>query len=987
MKNININVGNKIHGFKLINKYELEEYRSLGLEFIHEKTGMKLFHIYNDDVENTFSFSFNTPVTSSNGIPHIIEHSVLSGSKKYNLKDPFQAMMTGSVNTFLNAYTFPDKTSYPASSVLEKDFFNLMSVYGDAVFFPRLSKFTFLQEGWRLCVNDNDELYYSGVVYNEMKGVYSSHDSVVADMSVKSVFSQGPYTFDSGGDPQYIPNLTFKEFKDFHKKWYKPSNCYVYLYGNILTEKSLKFLDETFLSKFDQAKLNLNDTGVTQSCEVWDSPREFFTYTPALEGENSKGDLLLSWKLFNHENPEDGLTLELINKILLGSSASPLKKALTDSDSWDDLSSSSGSESELCNYVYTVGVRGASKNKFKEFKELVFKTLKQIVTDGIDPELLEGALRELEFRNREIQGSLGLRLMRKSIRGWLHGYSPIQTLEFEKWMSNIRNKCQKSGYLEGLIEKFFIKNNHRAEIVVEPSYKEGLRQKESLEKKLRLIKESLDQKDIDLIKRENRELEEYQNRPDSTEDINSLPRLERGDIPIEVNKIDTVKLELNGYDYYKTDLYTNGILYFGIGFNMEYLDKFFFQYLLIFSRMFTNAGFKDKKYDEVSKLVSLNFGGLGSSIETSNTLKDRKPNFYIENFYIRAKVLESSLNEATNIIINFLTKVDFHDYKRLKSIIIELRNDLKASLVPNGSSYAALRSARKFSLSSCREESWYGVSQAQFLEQLVNDIDKEGKLEEVATILDGIKGELITKQGLFFHSSGDESNNRKIEDSLKKVIDSLPEGDSFLHPIEHYDINDNIEGLVGNSQVSYTGLTVKGAFIGSRDYPAQSILCYILKTGYLWENVRMKGGAYGVFVSPSGLDGSITFGSYRDPNIKSTIDHFKRSLEWVAAGNITQEEIDLALISVVGKELKPLTPNEKSIIGVRRKIIGISDDLRQDNIKMLMGVTTQDLMDFAAAVLHHFHEGSIVVLSSKELLEETYSEFPGLEYNLVDLPQ
>ncbi len=986
MKNIKLAIGSVTNGFKLNKIYNLKEYRSSGLEFIHEKSGLQLFHIHNDDVENTFSFSFNTPVTGSNGIPHIIEHSVLSGSKKYDLKDPFQAMMTGSVNTFLNAYTFPDKTSYPASSVIEKDFFNLMSVYGDAVFNPTLSKNTFLQEGWRLCVDDKEELYYSGVVYNEMKGVYSSHDSIVADMSVKSIFSEGVYTHDSGGDPKDIPNLTYEEFKAFHEKWYKPSNCYVYLYGDIPTEKSLKFINDNFLQNFNNIDKATHLEGITKSSDVWSEPREFHKFTPALESDTNKGDLLLSWKLFDMETPEDALALEILNSILLGSSAAPLRKVLMESDLWDDLSSSSGLENELCNFIYTVGVRGATSDKMESFKDLIFTTLDSVVAKGLNPDLVEGALRGIEFKNREIKGSLGLRLMRKVIRGWLHGTTPIQTLEFEQWMANIREKSRENGYFENLIKKYLLDNKHRADIVVEPSPEESTRQKERLETELKEIKQKLSVSDIDRIKNQNSDLESYQNRPDSKEALDSLPRLKREDIPTDVTRIDTEKTEIKGFDYYKTDLYTNGIIYFGIGFNMEYLDKFFFQYLLIFSRMFTQAGFTDSSYDEVSNLVSLNLGGLGSSLETTNTLKDCKPNFYIENFYVRGKALEHSIEDAIGLVIDFFTKVDFHDHKRLKSIITELRNDLKSSLVANGSSYAALRSARKFSLASCREESWYGVTQAQFLENLVLELDKPGKLEEIATILDGIKGELITKQGLFFHSSADDKYNNKLTECFNNVIDCLPDGDSFLHPVEHYDFHGNIEGLVGNSQVSYTGVTVKGAFLGSREYASQAILCYILKTGYLWENIRMKGGAYGVFVSPSGLDGAITFGSYRDPNIKSTLDHFKQSLEWIAAGHITQDEIDLALISVIGKELKPLTPIEKSIIGMRRTLIGITDRLREDKRKYLMDVTTEELMNFAAAVLHHYDEVSTVILSSKESLMEASKDIEGLADNLLLLP-
>ncbi|OQY39294.1 MAG: hypothetical protein B6229_04135 [Spirochaetaceae bacterium 4572_7] len=983
MKKTNIAVGSVTNGFELLNITDLGEYRSLGLEFIHVKSGLKLFHIYNNDKENTFSFSFNTPVVNSTGVPHIIEHSVLSGSRKYDLKDPFQAMMTGSVNTFLNAYTFPDKTSYPASSILEKDFFNIMSVYGDAVFFPRLKKETFLQEGWRVEVDDDNNLSYSGIVYNEMKGVYSSHDSIVADMSIRALFPDGVYSHDSGGDPVHIPKLTYEEFLDYHKQWYHPSNCYFYLYGDIPTEKTLKFLDENFLSKFSVNTV----PNLKVEYDDWVSPVSVHKYTAALEDKENSSDLLMSWRLFDMATPEDGLAIEILHRIILGSSAAPLQKALIDSDLWGDLSSAVGLENELSHFVYTVGVRGASPDKIEQFKTLVLDTLTNIVKSGVDSDLIEGAMRSIEFRNREIQGSFGLRLMRKVIRGWLNGFSPITTLEFEKWMNIIRKKSLEKGYYEGLINKYFLNNNNRADIIIEPSVKEAKRESESIENALLDLKSNLTKHDINRIRNENKKLLKYQNSPDSKVAIDSLPRLTREDIPMDITHIDTKLDTLKGFNLYKTSLYTNGVVYFGIGFNMEYLDKFFFDYMLIFSRMLTQAGFKGVPYDEVSKRVSLTLGGIGTSMETSNTLKNGHPNGYIEHIYIRGKVLEHNIEEGIGLALNFIKDVDFHDHTRLKSIVIEIRNDLKASLVPNGSSYAALRSARKFSLSSSREESWYGLSQLLFLDELVDSFEKEGFLEEVSQKLDTIKMELFTKQGLFFHTSTDNNYDDRVNSSFLKIIDALPKGHGYVHPVEHYDLMNDVEGLVGNSKVSYTGMTIKGAFLGSKEYGAQLILCNILKTGYLWENVRMKGGAYGVFVSPSGLDGAITFGSYRDPNIVSTIEHFRTGLEWVAAGNITQDNIDMALISVIGKELKPLMPFEKSIVGMRRILLGITDSVRKSKRHYLMEVDTKILEDFAAAILHHFDDRSIVILSSKEALDGASTVLEGLTENRVDLPR
>lgn len=979
--NNTLTCGEVIHGFKLVEIKELSEYKSQGLFFIHEQSGAELFHIYNNDRENTFSFCFNTPAEDNTGAAHIVEHSVLSGSRLYNVKDPFQAMMKGSMNTFLNAYTFPDKTCYPASTILEKDYFNLMKVYADSVFFPLLKKEVFLQEGHRLEPDDEGNLSVSGIVYNEMKGNFSSVNSIAGEWSIRSLFSEGPYSLNSGGDPEFIPDLTYEEFKAFHQRNYHPSNCRIFLYGDIPSERSLEFLHENFLKHFETGERidPWNDR------ERWNTPRSFTKYYPSDSEEDTT--LLLNWKLFPVADPEKIISMEILHHILTGTNGSPLTKAIHDSPLGEDMSPVSGLETELSSYVYTVGIRGSKPENQDAFKELLFSVLSDLVEKGIDPELVEGAIRGIEFRNREIHGGspFGLRLMRKSIRGWMNGGKPWLTLEFDAPMKAVREKAREKGYFEGLIKELFLDNSHYSEVTIMPDTEMQKRLDEELKEKLRIKKQGMSEEEFLALKEDVRLLKEFQDTPDREEDINSIPRLNKDDIPLKVPVLSVKQEEFQGVPLCSHETFTNGVVYFDFIFNLDYLDRFYLRYMLIFARMLTSSGFSDMPYSEVAKKIALTFGGISASMDSNTTLKDEKPDFYIENLFFRGKVLENYLEEGMDMVIRFLKDVNFHDYDRLKQVVVEMRNDFRSSVVPSGASFAALRAARVYSLAACRDEGWYGVSQYVFLEELASSMNNSYFVEETACILDSMRKELLTKQGLLLNITCDSSAVDHVKTSLERVLKALPEGAGEKYSAEHYEFPKGAEALQVTSSVSFSALSLRSPFLGSREYPSVQVLAHLLKTGYLWEHVRMKGGAYGAYASASGMDGSFTFATYRDPRIKESLEIFKESLQWIATGEVSQEEIDLAIITLVGHELRPFSPAEEGSIGLRRHLSGITDELRQKKRQYLMAVTPEDLKKTAEMLLSHWENASIVVMASKEDHDKASGDFPGLKKNIVKI--
>ena len=495
-------VGEQYGAFTLSSQREIEEYKSTGRLFVHKKTKCPVYHLANNDDENLFAFIFRTPPRNSRGTAHIVEHSVLAGSKRYPVKDPFIALTRGSMNTFLNALTYPDKTVYPASSMVKKDFFNLFEVYGDSVFFPLLRKETFHQEGRRYVPGDDDSISVDGVVFNEMKGNYGSHDSIVGEWSYRSLFPDTEYRFDSGGEPEAIRDLSYDEFVDFHGKFYHPSNCRIFLYGNIDSLETLSFLEDRFLSPFE-----FRATETTLSTQSrWTESRLLTLTSPAAESEESvkNSTITMNWLTASIHDPLMLLSMEILAEILLGHSGAPLQKALVDSGLGEDLSPVSGLDTYTMELVFTVGLRGAEPSVRDDFEALVLDVFKRLVDDGIPEDIVTGAMRRVEFRNREIKGGapFGLRLMGKASRGWLHDEAPERTLEFEPWMKKVTEHCSRGGYFESLVDTMFLNNPHRTTVIVTPDPEHSEREQREYDEWRTSFRETMSESDFADIKRD-----------------------------------------------------------------------------------------------------------------------------------------------------------------------------------------------------------------------------------------------------------------------------------------------------------------------------------------------------------------------------------------------------------------------------------------------------------------------------------------------------
>lgn len=952
-------------GFNLISEKEMPEYRARGIWITHNITGCEIFHLLNDDSENLFSFTFKTPPEDCTGAAHIVEHAVLSGSKKYPLKDPFLSLLKGSMNTFLNAMTYPDKTTYPASSTLEKDYFNLMSVYGDAVFFPLLKKEVFHQEGCRFEIGSRGELSVNGVVYNEMQGNYSAHDSIAAEYSYRTLFPDSPYRHDSGGEPESILSLTYGQFLEFHKKYYHPSNCRIFLYGNIDTLRQCLFINEHFLSPFN-SKIT---APVIPAQPRWAAPREFFFTSPLGEEENGNGKstITLNWLSVPASDPEQLMTLEVLAEILLGNAGSPLHKAVLDSGLGEDLSPLSGIEADLLETVFTVGIRGSHQENSGAFRDLVFNTLSDLVRNGIETNQIEGAFRRVEFRYREIRGGVpfGLRLLGKILKGWVHGEEPYSALAFEAPFKAVKTKLTENPKLIArALEDLFLNNPHYSLVTVTPDKDHALKEEKKIESILKEKEALLGSSDIQKIRNDNSALLAFQEQDDLPEIKGTIPILELADLPREIERIPAEKCAGTEFPCLSHDFFTNGICYFDIALDTGSLPKELFPYLPLYSKALCSCGLPGIPYYDVAGLLSLYTGGILSFAEASNRIDE--PEKWESALFLRLKTLEADIEKGFDLFKKLMISADFNDKKRIAELVLEYRNDLKSSIINMGNSYAGLRAAAKISPVLAVEETWRGVEQYLFINSICGDLEKN--ISSIIDALFKIRIHLNRREGFKASLCGDSRVLPRILpliSSLYKDLSVEPLGAKTPLTVLN---RTTAETLLIPSSVGYAATALPGTFFREPGHPAEHLLAHFLRTDYLWEKIRMRGGAYGVSASANGSEGIFLFSTYRDPQPAVSFTVFRDSLKALDRTRI-KEELVKAIIGVIGKESHPLVPGEKCLINFRRYLYGISDEARQNKRDIILKAGVKELEESAEMLDKAFSQAVSVVLAGKETLE------------------
>lgn len=979
-----ITPGQRLSGFVVVDVVPLPELKATGILARHERTGAEVFHLLNDDPENLFAFAFATASGDSTGVAHILEHSVLCGSENHPLKDAFLVLAQGSLQTFLNAMTFPDRTVYPASSVNEKDYFNLMAVYGDAVFRPLLARWTFDQEGRRYELADDGTLSLTGVVYNEMKGNYSSMDGIASDWAFRAVLPGTPYAHDSGGDPDFIPDLEWEDLVAFHRSRYAPANCRVFLCGDLPTERQLAFLDDRFFSRLDAG----TRVPPVAKVERWTAPRAVRVPYPA--GPEGKTAAIVSWVCGDAADGKDALALAALAEVLLGHDGSPLSRALVESGLGEDLAPASGLEGDLREAVFAVGLRGCEAGAEAEVEKLVLSTLEALARDGIPAPEIDAALCALEFSDREIRragGPFSLSWMRRSLRGWIHGATPWETLLFKTNLDALKASLAADvRFFEKLIESRLLANTHRALLVVEPDRGMASRKEAELKDSLARRAASLSQEAKADLRLRSAELERAQAAPDSPEALATIPHLSRADLSLDVETVPRAFSEAGAVPVLEHDLFTNGVTYLDLAFPADVLPPEDYAWLPFLCRAVVSAGLPGLDYAEVSTLCARTFGGCHAVLQTSSSAPGAARAASVPSgtldlvgrdwLVFRCKFLEEKTAAAVDLARRLVLEADFEDHRRLGDLLAEFRNDLDASIAPGGHSYASGRAGRRFSRSRSVDELWSGVSQVEFGHQ----IDGMG-IAEAASRLASIRDRLFGRGGLVANLTGSAAGIGTARAALAAALGGLgaPRPRTQAADGAFADLCDGgrpgAEALSSASlQVGFAALSLPAAPFASEAQAAELVLAHGLSTGALWESIRMKGGAYGAFAHPDGLEPVFSFATYRDPDPSRSLDAFLDALRGAREDPPDGADLDKTVIGAYSKETRPRSPSDKGMADFMRFLYGIEDSARARKLAAIVRMDAAALAETAGRLLESAGEGTAVVLGGPSEAEKAASK-------------
>lgn len=963
------------YGFRLLKETEIKELNARARLFEHIKTGARLLSIENDDENKVFGITFRTPPPDSTGLPHIMEHSVLCGSRKYPVKEPFVELMKGSLNTFLNAMTYPDKTCYPVASQNLKDFWNLVDVYLDAVFYPLISPETLQQEGWHFELESLESpLQYKGVVFNEMKGAYSSPDALLGKRTQESLFPDHVYGVDSGGDPEVIPNLTYEQFKKFHETYYHPSNAYIYFYGDDDPDERLRRLDE-YLKDFDRLEVN-SRIGLQSPFE---SPRNLtFGYDPGEESQDGKkGMLAVNWVLTETTDPEINLALNILSYILVGTPASPLRKALIDSGLGEDLAGG-GLETDLRQAVFSTGLKGIAVEDASKVEALVLDTLQNLADHGIDPDMIAAAMNTVEFRLRENNTGAfprGLLLMLRALNTWLYDGDPIAPLAFEAPLNAIKQALKENPrYFEELIRRLFLQNQHRTTVLLRPE--PGLNQKmeQAEQERLAKIKAAMKQEELLAVQESARRLKLRQEAPDSPEALATIPSLKLSDIDRKMKTIPIEVEQTGGQTTLYHDLFTNGIVYLDLGFNLHRLPQQYLPYVNLFGRALLEMGTDKEDFVKLSQRIGKTTGGIRPSIFVSAVRGSPEAASWL---FLRGKSTMAQRHDLLAVLKDILLRARFDHRERFKQMVLEEKADQEAGLVPAGHRVVNTRLRAKFDEAGWLAEQIGGVNYLFFLRQLVKTVDEDW--ESVVETLEAMRQMLISQQGLICNVTLDQKNWDQFKPELQEFVSSLP--DQAREVVGWLpEIARSHEGLSIPAQVNYVGKGGNLYQLGYTLHGSVLVITNYLRATYLWEKVRVQGGAYGGFCAFDPRSGVFTYLSYRDPNLLKTLENYDGTADFLQNLDdvrLSEEELTKSIIGAIGDMDAYQLPDAKGYTSMIWHLLGESDEYRQKIRDEVLSASLQDFRNFGEALAKLRQDGKVVILGSEEALREVNQQ-PGM---------
>ena len=963
-----------LNAYEVLQTEELSDLKSKGTLLKHKKSGARVLLMENDDENKVFTIGFRTPPSDSTGVPHIMEHSVLCGSKEFPVKDPFVELVKGSLNTFLNAMTYPDKTVYPVASCNDKDFQNLMHVYMDAVFYPNIyqNDKTFRQEGWSYKLDNPDgELTISGVVYNEMKGAFSSPEGVLDRVVLNSLFPDNAYSVESGGDPEVIPELTYEQFLDFHRKYYHPSNSYIYLYGDMDMEEKLRWLDEKYLSDFENEPVDSEIHLQKPFTEMKEVVQEYSIASEESEEDNT----YLSYNKVIGTTLDEKLYLafEILDYALLSAPGAPLKKALLDAGVGKDISGSY--DNGVYQPIFSVISKNANVEQKEEFVRVIEDTLKDIVKNGINKKALRAGINYHEFRFREADfGNYprGLMYGLQLFDSWLYDETKpfihmqaIPTFEFLK-------EQVETGYFEELIQKYLLDNTHGSIVIIKPERGRTARMDKELADKLQAYKDSLSKEEIDALVKATKELEEYQEEESAPEDLAKIPVLGREDISREIAPIYNKELETSGVKLVHHGVETNGIGYTALLFDLSGIPEEKLPYISILQSVLGIINTKNYEYSELFNEINVHTGGIGTSLELYTDVTKVKEKEFRATFEIKGKALYPKMDVLFSMMREILMESDLGDEKRLKEILAMLKSRLQMSFLSSGHTTAALRSLSYTSPMAKFKDDTDGIGYYEVVKELEENFE-EKKAELIANLRQ-IAQQIFRKDNLIISYTSSADGLAPMEEAFAKIADTLHTEEKEAATLCEIHCVKRNEGFKTSSKVQYVART--GNFIdrGVEYTGALQILKVILSYDYLWQNVRVKGGAYGCMSSFNRI-GEGYLVSYRDPNLEKTMEIYEGVVDYLKNFNVDDRDMNKFIIGTISNIDRPMNPAAKGSRSMNLYMNHVSAEMIREERDQILDAQQSDIRALADVLQALLDAHELCVIGSEEKIEEQKEMF------------
>ena len=962
-----MNIGG-LTNYELVQQKNLTDLKSEGYFLRHKKSGAKVLLMKNDDDNKVFFVGFRTPPEDSTGLPHILEHSVLCGSKNFPLKDPFVELVKGSLNTFLNAMTYPDKTVYPIASCNDKDFQNLMHVYMDAVFYPNIYKYSeiFRQEGWSYNLeSEDDALSYNGVVYNEMKGAFSSPEGVLDRVVLNCLFPDTCYANESGGDPERIPDLTYEQFLDFHKKYYHPSNSYIYLYGDMDFEEKLEWLDKEYLSAFDAIEID-SAIRLQQPFAEMKEVEEYYSITSS-EPEEDNTYLSYNKVIGTSLDKELYLAFEVLDYALLSAPGAPLKKALMDAGIGKDIMGSY--DNGIYQPIFSVVAKNANAEQKEAFVKVIEDTLKDIVESGIDRKAMEAGIHYHEFRYREADfGSFpkGLEYGLQIFDSWLYDEeTPFLHLDALSTYDFLKTQIG-TGYFENLIQTYILDNTHGAIVVVKPERGRTARMDQELEKKLEAYKQSLSKEKIEELVAQTQELLEYQESEENPEDMEKIPVLNRSDISREITPIQNEEIDLDNTVVVFHEIDTNGIGYMDLLFDLSGVSEKELPYVGILQAVLGIIDTENFEYGELFNEINMHTGGIGTSIELYPDLTKVKEKDFRATFEIKAKALYEKLPVAFAMMKEILTKSKLDDEKRLKEILSMAKSRLQMRFQSSGHATAAGRALSYASPMSKFKDLTAGIGYYEVVKRVEEHFEEEKDV--LIQILKKLAQQLFRADNLMMSFTAEREGMACLEQELRDLKAGLFTEEVASAPCVLYCEKRN-EGFKTASKVQYVARAGNFIDAGYEYTGAFQILRVIMGYEYLWQNIRVKGGAYGCMSNFSRL-GDGYFVSYRDPNLEKTIDIYEGVPEYLRNFTVSERDMTKYIIGTMSGIDRPMTPAMKGDRSMNLYMNRISPDMIRKERNQILDAKEADIRALAELVEAVLKCEQLCVIGSEEKIEE-----------------